>query len=968
MKTMHGPMVRSIAATLLLVLPGIARGEDAYFVVSLDDVTITEGKLPHDPNSIKDDPYSYDYWSSWREPLRLPRIVVDGEGEAYVGMWARRHPEAWWKLAVRAPAEKKVTGRLYLAEPDKRNGMIALRFEIDPSKGSADKKEAFLQIKQVHYKLLADARLPGAAWFRHQRMETERELGLKTDELTDRDDRRFERGRWQDPSDTFSLASGGQALAENLQLDRALPGSNTAVGTVAIDKLEGITVREFDWFKYVDGKKPKLDKLAAAIPADQHVVFFPSFDALMALADHADRFGTPVFRAAEPRSEDAHVRRRYERQLCLPSSAISRLLGPKLINSVALTGGDPYLLMGSDVAVLFEARDRAALTTLINARVALGAAEVKSAQSVAGEINGVAYRGMRSPDRAICSYVATLDDVVVVTNSLAQLERLVDVHKRKSPALASLPEYTFFRDRYPLGDAAESGLLILSDATIRRWCGPRWRIADSRRVRVAAVMSHLQARHLDRIVRRNAQPLAATSVYPLSDAGDFQITSGGVQSSVYGELDFLTPIGELDLADVTREEARLYEAWRDGYQRNWSQFFDPIAVRFFINEEKLAVDTTVMPLIAGTEYREIIDIAHGAKLAADAGDPHAEAALHFAMAINPESETMRRYSQFLPPLGGAVKVDVLSWVGSSVSAYADRDPFWDELAKAEKVNDFMSVNGHRLPVALRVEVRDNLKLALFLTALRGFIEQTAPGMVAYEAKEHNGISYVKVSPTAAGAKSIPGDEDGLKKLAIYYVPARGGLALTLREDLLKRAIDRQVARDKANGDKANGDKANGDKANDAPNDAPKDAAAEKPFAARPWLGDHWCIRVDQSALQILDGLWAQPQQEQLQRLAWSNLPILNEWRRLYPAEDSVALHERLWHRRLVCPGGGAYRWNEKWQTYESTLYGHPGEPKNGPTLAAGLRDIRSADFGLTFEPDGLRARAELLRVESSKSK
>ena len=68
----------------------------------------------------------------------------------------------------------------------------------------------------------------------------------------------------------------------------------------------------------------------------------------------------------------------------------------------------------------------------------------------------------------------------------------------------------------------------------------------------------------------------------------------------------------------------------------------------------------------------------------------------------------------------------------------------------------------------------------------------------------------------------------------------------------------------------------------------------------------------------------------MQRLSWGNLPILNEWKRLFPEDDSVALHERLWGVKLVCPGGGEYKWNESWQTFESTVYGHPAEPKNGP--------------------------------------
>jgi hypothetical protein len=46
---------------------------------------------------------------------------------------------------------------------------------------------------------------------------------------------------------------------------------------------------------------------------------------------------------------------------------------------------------------------------------------------------------------------------------------------------------------------------------------------------------------------------------------------------------------------------------------------------------------------------------------------------------------------------------------------------------------------------------------------------------------------------------------------------------------------------------------------------------------------------------------------------------------------------------------------------ESTAYGHPGQPKTGPQVPAGLNQFQTANFGLTFEDHGLRARAELNR-------
>ena len=81
-----------------------------------------------------------------------------------------------------------------------------------------------------------------------------------------------------------------------------------------------------------------------------------------------------------------------------------------------------------------------------------------------------------------------------------------------------------------------------------------------------------------------------------------------------------------------------------------------------------------------------------------------------------------------------------------------------------------------------------------------------------------------------------------------------------------------------------------------------------------------------------------------------------------PDRDPVELHEQLWHIHLVCPGGGDYRWNDEWHTMESTVYGHPGEPKAGPSLPVSLLDIARGNFGITFQENGLRARVELTRA------
>ena len=48
--------------------------------------------------------------------------------------------------------------------------------------------------------------------------------------------------------------------------------------------------------------------------------------------------------------------------------------------------------------------------------------------------------------------------------------------------------------------------------------------------------------------------------------------------------------------------------------------FDPIAIRFSRTQKDLTVELSVMPLIAGTDYRDFIDITKGAAVSAQAGD------------------------------------------------------------------------------------------------------------------------------------------------------------------------------------------------------------------------------------------------------------------------------------------------------------------------------------------------------------
>jgi len=216
--------------------------------------------------------------------------------------------------------------------------------------------------------------------------------------------------------------------------------------------------------------------------------------------------------------------------------------------SVALTGSDPYFRTGTDMAVLFEAERPELLENLLLAKVMMASNKTPGAKLERGEIDGLAYRGVRSPDRSVCSYIARLGDAVVVTNSLYQLERLSGVANKKSPSIASLPEYVFFRDRYRLGDPEETRFVFLSDATIRRWSA---RGGESpRRVRPATWPGGriTGGEHGPAGEGKTANPARFTPISPRPRSASFRSTAKAFIRRSRVSLGFMTPVGRVAFA------------------------------------------------------------------------------------------------------------------------------------------------------------------------------------------------------------------------------------------------------------------------------------------------------------------------------------------------------------------------------------------------------------------------------------
>jgi len=918
-------LIGMLAVTVGSAASATGEEELSYFRVPLSQLGYERGRAPE---AIQ--------WGSANDEVaavREPFARLVGEGEVYLG-WVDR-PRALldlshrdselclgrFCLAAAVPRGRPARGVLYLPNGH-FTGYTEHPFRLSLATPGSCERRDFLRTKRDALARKARYGFPGAPWFGRRAALLDEELRGGAHDRLPRDG-----GRWtsEEIDETFELFSGGRALSENLALDRELDPESTR-GALSqehpLEEIEGIAIDSIDWAPIIAGLDPELDPLASLVPHDQHVVLLPSFPAMIVLFDEAEASGTPILQLLEPCAEDARTMERYRAQLCLPPSALARRLGPALVSSIAFTGSDPYLRTGSDVAVLFECADPALLLSLLSARQR-AAAEQFDLAVTEGLTGGLAWTGVKSPDRRICSYLARIGWTVCVTNSTVQLERLAEVQRGELEPLAQLGEYRFFRDRYRRGDD-ETAFFLLSDATIRRWSSPRWRIGASRRTRAASFLSSYRAAHLgtpaDRS-RTDTELLEPELAVP--GGGAVHLTPRGPESEVFGHLEFLTPIAELPIEGATAAEKSAYDRFREGYESGWATVFDPIGGRVVLEHERLVLDVTVMPLTVGSEYGDLLEYTGDVKLPPFAGDLHPEGLLSFALSIDHDSPSFREMEDSMDIVVPSCGERPLSWMGDHLVVYADRDSFWSEAARAEDEERFRNERFHRLPVAVHFAVADPGGLEEFLAEMR---ELTSPP-IHWKEKRHRGHRYECLT------LDLDFDwGDALSRYVLHHVALEDSWVLSLREELIHRAIDRHL-----------------------------DLEGRPAESPRPRPGRSAALHVEGRALEVVRGLAGPHYRDRMRLRSWKNLPILEEWKRLYPDRDPVDVHQELWHVRLLCPGGGEYVWDEAARAMESTVYGRPAAPREGPELPRGLERLESADFELTFERDGVRARAELFR-------
>lgn len=353
----------------------------------------------------------------------------------------------------------------------------------------------------------------------------------------------------------------------------------------------------------------EIEPLAARVPEECFYIRFGNFQNYLWFENLQDEHGGDLERMIALRGFDDRAGQRMQQQLALESSPLADLLGPAVIADVALIGRDLFLREGAAVGMLFQARNTRLLgRDLTNQRsAALRAERDRGASLQTMSIGGRDVTLLSTPDHRLCSYYVADGDFHLVTTSRAIIERFLAVGDGRG-SLAANGEFRHARSLMPTS-RQDAVFVFFSSAFQQGLLSPQYQIELRRRLQAVTDLELLQlAQWAARAEGYRAETIADLIQGQFLPAGFGQrpdgsgpaVVDGRLVDSLRGPRGSLTPIPDVPLGGVTRDEAARFAELTRYAAENWRQM-DPLIVgiqRFAMDRqgrERLVIDAQLSP-------------------------------------------------------------------------------------------------------------------------------------------------------------------------------------------------------------------------------------------------------------------------------------------------------------------------------------------------------------------------------------
>jgi hypothetical protein len=764
--------------------------------------------------------------------------------------------------------------------------------------------------------------------------------------------------------DLYRTFTGSHAIQTPLQSSTLLAGSTIGDLDQHISSVSPPRFRTHDYEELLEqsaqqGRQPQPHEVAKLIPHDQYMLVFNSFATLGDMLDLSTLWGEGVFRLFSQRAQDHRLQEKLEEQLILQRDAMQQLAETGVVGEFTVTGGDLFVLEGTDVSVIFrlakpEEYDKAFVGWLADLRE-------RHPNVARREFN---YRGHQivayyTTNRMVSSFSVRHEGHQIVSNSHRAIRRILDAVTGDTASLNDQLDYQYVTTLLPPEQEADNGYFFASEAFLQRQVGPQAKISEKRRLQCFNNLVMLNNASLFYRLEYGESPETLSDlvegrfidlqkvVCPHGGAYAFDAEHDSCTCSLHNRLRYLTPNQELQVLKVAQREVQEYESYKGRYAGFWQKLYNPLAIRIDAAPH-VKLEMCVLPQRNGTAYRDFRQMVDKQPREFDTARIAPSAIMSMVLATG--REKAGGWLTAIPGIREALRADPtltdLSWIGDRIGLhYCDGEsvlqidpadlqqklPMIGQVPVVQQIMGSSVVLATGMPVygTIEVENREKAERLLELMSKEVFLQGGGTGLVplkldGYRLPDYQGHAVYVFSIQAYAIK-----------LRLHVALVGNQLVAATKPSVLEEVID-----------------------------------ASTVDAEPATSSGHLLVRFNRLALEkMYDDVqiyWAEKSRLACHR----NTILMYNLHNLYgtPIEDVPELAEVKYGIRPYCPDHGEYSFDSQTNQCVCSVHGNRELSRQKPrvdqasSFSEFIDTLREVNLVMRYEEDAMIVTAEVIRA------
>ncbi len=352
----------------------------------------------------------------------------------------------------------------------------------------------------------------------------------------------------------------------------------------------------------LEGQVP-VETIAAHVPPEYFYIRFGTFRNYLWLSDLMNEYGGDLGSMVTMRSYVAPLNKRIQDQLGLEQNELAKVLGPNVINDVALIGQDLYMVDGAAMGILFEAKASELFADDVQKqrKRALERNKTNGAKAETIKLAGRDVSFISTPDNRLRSFYVSDGKYHFVTTSQTMAERFLIV-AGGAPSLAQSPEFLHARTILPIL-REDTIFAFFSKSFFEGLLTPQYQIELRRRMqattdldllRFARLAAKGEGYEIDKLETLIEGRFLPPSFGMRPDGSQPVLNGAELLDSRRGARGSFLPVADTRVERVTAAEAKYYNDQAALYREQW-KVMDPlmIGIKRFALEKKDPADPTI---------------------------------------------------------------------------------------------------------------------------------------------------------------------------------------------------------------------------------------------------------------------------------------------------------------------------------------------------------------------------------------